>query len=311
MTTRRAVVIGANGQLGSDLVKELQARGQAAHESDAAYDAAYDVVGLRHADIEVTEAAGARETLAHLRPEVVFNMAAFHRVDDCEDDPERAFRVNAVAPASLARTCHDLGATLVHISTDYVFGSDRGRQTPYRETDVPGPVNVYGASKLAGEYLVRNASPRHIVVRTTGLYGPAGSSGKGGNFIELMLRLAREGKPIRVVDDQRLAPTYTPDLAATIVNLVDRQASGLFHVVNTGDCSWYEFAAAIFELAGLAPDLSPTTTETFAARADRPRYSVLSNAAVAEVGVPRPRPWREALARYLSARAQTLDAQQV
>lgn len=140
------------------------------------------------------------------------------------------------------------------------------------------------------------------MARTTGLYGTAGSSGKGGNFVELMLRLAHEGKPIRVVNDQRLAPTYTPDLAATLVDLVEREQYGLFHVVNAGECSWFEFASAIFELAGLSPDLSPTTTETFAARADRPRYSALSTLSLTDVGVSRPRPWREALTAYLAAR---------
>jgi dTDP-4-dehydrorhamnose reductase len=298
----KAVVIGGNGQLGSDLVRVLRARRLAPTEASGS-SADDDVVSLRHADIEVCNAANVRETLFQLKPAVVFNMAAFHRVDDCEADPERAFNVNSLAPAHLARICHDLDAILVHISTDYVFGSDRQRAIPYREADAPGPVNVYGASKLAGEYLVRNSTPKHVVVRTTGLYGTAGSSGKGGNFVELMLRLAREGKPIRVVNDQRLAPTYTADLAASIIDLVDHQQYGLFHVVNQGGCSWFEFATAIFELAGLAPDLAPTATETFAARADRPRYSVLSTESLADAGFARLRPWREALTAYLEARA--------
>jgi dTDP-4-dehydrorhamnose reductase len=302
MPTRTAVVIGANGQLGSDLVRQLQARSS----TEGGAEPAYNVVGLRHTDIEICDAAGAGETLSRLKPDVVFNMAAFHRVDDCEQDRERAFRLNAIAPADLARICCDLGSTFVHISTDYVFGSDRQRRSPYSEMDLPGPVNVYGASKLAGEYLVRNVCPRHVVVRTTGLYGIAGSSGKGGNFVELMLRLARQGQPIRVVNDQRLAPTYTPDLAASLIDLVDRQKYGLFHVVNAGDCSWFEFASAIFELAGLSPDLSPTTTETFAARADRPRYSVLSSASLASVGLSEPRPWREALSAYLATRTEAV-----
>jgi len=299
----KAVVIGGNGQLGSDLVRVLQARRVAASAASGGSVEDDGVVSLRHADIEVCNPVEVRETLSQLKPAVVFNMAAFHRVDDCEDDQERAFSVNAVAPAHLARICHELDAVFVHISSDYVFGSDRQRAVPYLETDAPGPVNVYGASKLAGEYLVKNSTPKHVVVRTTGLYGTAGSSGKGGNFVELMLRLAREGKPIRVVNDQRLAPTYTADLAPAIIDLVDRQQYGLFHVVNRGGCSWFEFATAIFELAGLAPDLTPTATETFAARAERPRYSVLSTESLADAGIARPRPWREALAAYLEARA--------
>jgi dTDP-4-dehydrorhamnose reductase len=295
---RKAVVIGANGQLGSDLVKELRSR---CTPEDTGRPS-YDVVGLRHADIEVCDAPAARRVLTTLEPDVVFNLSAFHRVDDCEDLPERAFEVNAVAPSNLARVCRDVGAAFVHISTDYVFGIDQRRDTPYAETDLPGPVNVYGVSKEAGEHLVRHACDKHIIVRTTGLYGTAGSSGKGGNFVETMLRLAREGKAIRVVNDQHLAPTYTPDLAATIVDLVDGDHYGLFHVVNEGGCSWFEFASAIFALAGLAPEFTPTTSEAFPTKAERPRYSVLANRALAAVGVPSPRPWREALAHYLASR---------
>lgn len=300
MTTPAAVVIGANGQLGSDLIKLLEARRSTLGESELVYD----VVGLRHSDIDICDLSGARETLTQLHPSMVFNMAAFHQVDKCEDDPERAFLVNAIAPANLAQICHDLGATLVQISTDYVFGSDYQRKAPYSETDLPGPVNVYGTSKLAGEYMVRNVLAKHIIVRTSGLYGVAGSSGKGGNFIELMIRLAHEGKPIRVVNDQRLAPTFTVDLASTIIDLANRAQYGLFHAVSEGNCSWYEFASAIFELAGMSPDLSPTTTDEFAARANRPRYSALSSESLTRVGVLRPRPWREALSAYMAARRQ-------
>jgi dTDP-4-dehydrorhamnose reductase len=207
-----------------------------------------------------------------------------------------------VAPGNLARICRDLNATFVHISTDYVFGIDQTRGRPYLETDLQGPVNVYGASKAAGEHLVHHAWHKHIIVRTTGLYGTAGSSGKGGNFVETMLRLAREGKPIRVVNDQHLAPTYTPDLAASITDLVDGEHYGLFHVVNEGGCSWFDFASNIFALAELAPDLSPVTSEAFPTKADRPRYSVLACNALATAGLPTPRPWREALADYLAER---------
>ena len=226
----------------------------------------------------------------------------FLRVDDCEDAADRAFQVNAVAPGNLARICRDLSALLVHISTDYVFGADHSHSTPYGETDLPGPVNVYGTSKLAGEYLVRQGCDRSLVVRTTGLYGVAGSSGKGGNFVETMLRLAGEGKPIRVVDDQRLAPTYTPDLASAILDLVEGGHHGLFHVVNAGGCSWFEFASAIFALEGLTPDLSPTTSAAFPTKAVRPSYSVLACRALQANGLVSPRPWREALADYLVAR---------
>lgn len=296
----RVVVIGANGQLGSDLVKELRSRSP----RDAIGEPEFEVIGLTHGDIELSNAESARETLTHLGPEIVLNMAAFHRVDDCEDNPEKAFRVNAIAVANLAYVCRDLDAMLLHMSTDYVFGGGPSRRKPYTEDDAPRPLNVYGISKLSGEYFVQSLCPKHLVVRTSGLYGKAGSSGKGGNFVELMLRLAREGKPIRVVDDQRLSPTYTKDLAAKIVDLVSGGYCGLYHIVNAGSCTWYEFATRIFELARLSPQLSATTTEAFGAKANRPRYSALASQALERIGTTGLRAWPEALSAYMSAKAR-------
>jgi dTDP-4-dehydrorhamnose reductase len=239
----KIVLIGANGQLGSDLVKALRG---------------FDVVGLTHADLEVCDGEAVRKMVGGLRPDLVINTSAFHRVDECEDAPEKALAVNAVAVRELARICADAGCALVHMSTDYVFGgSPRQPEEPYDEDDAPSPLNVYGVSKLAGEYFVRYLCPKHFLVRSTGLYGVVGSSGKGGNFVETMVRLAREGKPIRVVDDQVLTPTYTRELAAKIAELVQTDAYGLYHVTNSGRCSWYEFAGRIFELMGLTPDFGP------------------------------------------------------
>jgi dTDP-4-dehydrorhamnose reductase len=284
----RVVIIGAGGQLARDLRKALLE---------------VDLVPLTHAELDITEHVQARAVLAEQHPDVVINTAAFHRVDDCESEVERSFSVNALAVLNLARSCAELGATLVHLSTDYVFKGDR--RQPYTETDNPNPQNVYGASKLAGEYLARCYCPKHFVVRSSGLYGVAGSSGKGGNFVELMLRLAGEGKTIRVVDDQRLTPTYTVDLAHTIARLIRTDAYGLYHATSEGECSWFEFAQAIFAKSNLSPELLPTTTEAFGARALRPAYSVLNNQALAAIGLPSMRHWSEALDSYLRERSVT------
>lgn len=286
----KVLLIGANGQLGGDLADMLRASGR------------HEVIALTHADIEVTDPESVRVALDAHRPAVVVNTAAYHKVDEVEQNPERAFLVNAIAPWWLAQTCRERDAVLMFISTDYVFGGDRTRMTPYAEQDLPAPLNVYGASKLAGEHLVRTTWEKHYVVRTSGLYGHRGASGKGGNFVELMLRLAREGKDIRVVDDQRLTPTYTVDLAQGLIALMETGRYGLYHMTNEGDCTWYEFAARIFELSGLRPNLAPTTSSEFKTVATRPTYSVLSKSGLAAIGLPPMRNWHLALAEYLQSR---------
>jgi dTDP-4-dehydrorhamnose reductase len=278
----RTVLIGAAGQLGTDLARML---------------AKEHLIALTHRDVEVCDHRATRDLLAGLRPRVVINTSAYLRVDDCEDQVARAFEVNAFAVRNLAEACASVDAMLVHLSTDYVFGGEW--REPYHERDRPAPVNVYGVSKLAGEQLVQASGARHLIVRSSGLYGTAGASGKGGNFVETMVRLARDGKPIRVVDDQILTPTFTEDLARKIVQLIKKDAVGLFHVTNHGACSWYEFARAIFELAGLRPDLTPTTTEAFGSRARRPAYSVLENGRLGELGLDDLPLWSESLAAYL------------
>lgn len=279
----KVAVIGAKGQLGSDLVKSLSV---------------YDLVPLGHSDIEICDHTATGEMLRYLKPDVVINTAAYHQVDDCEDYVERALQVNAVAPRNLAALSEELGYVLVHLSTDYVFGGEK--RTPYREQDPPDPLNAYGVSKLAGEHLVRRTSQRHFVIRSSGLYGTAGAAGKGGNFVEMMLRRAKEGSPIRVVDDQVLSPTFTEDLARSIRELIEADdAFGLYHVTNGGECSWYEFATKVFDLLGLRPELAATSSQEFGAKAQRPTYSVLANERLGEAGFSRLRPWEDALADYL------------
>ena len=283
----KVAVLGSAGQLGRDLVPRL----------------AGEVVSLTRADLDLAKPETIAPAVERVRPAVLVNCAAYNFVDKAEAEPEAAFAVNAWGVRELARACAAAGVKLVHISTDYVFGLDAGRTTPLTEDDPPGPVSVYGLSKLAGEYVVRAASPDNLVVRTCGLYGVWGSGGKGGNFVETMLRVAGQGKPLRVVHDQRCTPTYTADLAAALAGLIAAGASGLFHVTSGGGCSWYEFAAEIFRLTGVAADLSPISSAQFGAAAGRPPYSILSNAKLASGAGTPPRPWPEALAAYLAERA--------
>lgn len=285
------LLIGANGQLGSDL-----------HQVITQEAPTYMVVPLTHREIEVTDTSSLQSLLKTYIPDIVINTAAYHRIDEAEQFPEQAFIVNSIAPWHLAQLCNQMNCALVFISTDYVFGGDRSRRTPYTERDVPAPQNIYGASKLAGECLVRSACDRHFIVRTSGLYGVRGPSGKGGNFVDLMIRKAKDGNQIRVVNDQRLTPTYTKDLALAILKLIESNRYGLYHITNAGDCTWYQFATKIFEIAGLNADLFPTTSSEFKTVATRPGYSVLANTALTMIGLPVMRPWNAALQDYIHLR---------
>lgn len=284
MTT---LLIGAKGQLGAELQRAF---------------VDHDLVPLAHADLELTDRAKVWEALDTYRPGLILNTAAYHRVDECEDEPERAFAVNALAVRDLAMVAKGIGAVLVHFSTDYVFDGRQSR--PYQEGDSPGPLSVYATSKLAGELFVRAVLDRYFLVRTCGLYGTAGSRGKGGNFVETMLRLAREGREIRVVGDQVLTPTSAKELAKKVRQLVETERYGLYHITNSGECSWYRFASAIFELARLQARLSETTSAAYGARATRPAYSVLDNANLRSLGLDDLCHWRDALKEYLADRKQ-------
>jgi dTDP-4-dehydrorhamnose reductase len=278
----RVIVIGPNGQLGTDILHAWPAE---------------DLVGLTHAQIEVADRASVMHAISDLRPALVVNTAAFHDVDLCESELDRAFAVNTLGAGHLADACREHGAALMHISTDYVFPGDATE--PYDEADCTGPRTVYGLSKAAGEQLIRNRLPRHYIVRSSGLYGVAGASGKGGNFVERMLQLARDGKDIKVVDDQVLSPTFTADLARKLLEIAGSERYGTYHVTSSESCSWYEFARTIFEKTRTKVSLEPTTTANFPSPAVRPAYSVLANNALAAVGIERARPWRDALTDYL------------
>lgn len=284
------MVIGANGQLGNDLVEVL---------SDET------VIALTHADVEISDFESVDEIVAHHRPEVVINTAAYHKVEECEKSPGKAFGVNAVGASNVARSCSAYGATLVYISTDYVFDGRKG--SPYVESDLPMPLNVYGASKLAGEYVIRYTLERHFIVRTSGLYGAHECRAKRGNFIDLMLRLARGGDEIRVVNDEVLTPTSTFDLSRQIRSLSQTDHYGLYHVTNNGQCSWYDFARAIFDILEMNVNLVPTTSDEFPRPVKRPAYSALQNKALQDLGLDQMRHWRQALRAYLESRTSLED----
>ena len=283
----RVAIIGAFGQLGSDLMPLLGDR----------------AIPLGHADIEITDPASIARALDAAWPTHVINCAAYNLVDRAEDESELAHRINGLGPGYLAEWCSRNGAVLMHVSTDYVFGADAERRTPFDETAPTAPVSVYGNSKLAGELAVRSLCPRHFIVRTCGLYGHHAARGKG-NFVETMLRLGRERPELRIVADQRCTPTSTTDLARALVSLIETDAFGPYHATSSGDCSWFEFACEIFRLANFPVKTAPSTAAEYSAKARRPSYSVLDCSKLAKV-LGRPMPsWQDALSRYLAGRSE-------
>ncbi len=281
----RLLVFGGWGQLGSDLAAEAEGP--------------HELIRPRRTEVDVTDAGAVREAVLANRPHAVITAAAFHKVERCEEEPEEAFRVNALGALSVARAANEAGARCVYLSSDYVFDGETRRG--FEELDRTAPLNVYGASKVGGEQLVALACPDSLVVRTSGLFGVAGSSGKGGNFVETMLAKAERRESISVVDDVTFSPTSTRDLAGRILLFLERGVrAGVYHAVNDGSCSWYGFARAVLELAGVAADLSPRPAGDQTPR--RPRCSVLLDTAPARLGLPPMRPWRQALAAYLADR---------
>lgn len=284
MTFERALITGGGGQLASDLEQLL------------APD--LKVRRPRRDELDVTDDGAVDRALADLDPQVVFNCAAFHNVDVCEREEDRSFEVNARAVKRLAERCQATGAKLVHLSTNYVF--DGRRRQPYAEHDTPSPRSIYALSKLAGEYAALAYAPDALVVRTAGLYGLHGSASKGGNFVTRMVARAREQGSLRMVDDQRLSPTFTHDLAQALLAAVKARATGVLHLTNSSDCSWFEFTRKIMELAEIEVPIEPVETTRPPGKADRPLNGVLDRPAADAAGLEPLRPWEEALAAYMS-----------
>jgi len=291
----KIAVIGANGQLGSDLVVAFSGNGDF-------------VCGLTHSDIEITDLDSVSRVLEGIQPQLIVNTAAMHHVENCESEPEKAFAVNALGPRNLAIVARKLDAALMHVSTDYVF--DGGKGSPYEERDIPLPLSVYGITKLAGEHFVRAMTPRHFVIRTSALYGKSPCRAKGGlNFIELMLKLAKERGEVRVVDSEVVTPTSTAELAQQMLVLSRSDCYGLYHATAEGSCSWYEFAREIFAMTDTPVRLKVAAPGEFPAKVARPKYSVLENRALKNLGVNQFRPWPEALHDYLGNRVKSPSAE--
>lgn len=281
---RKVVVIGGNGQLGSDLVEHWR----------ASHDA---VVAFTHDDIQIEDMDSVRSVLTDAKPDVILNTAAFHNVPKCEEDPGRAFAVNGAGALNVARVSADLGATNVYFSTDYVFDGAIGR--PYVETDAPNPLNVYASTKLLGEYYTLNYAPESFVLRVSGIYGKVPCRAKGGNFITTMLRAAKERPEVKVVTDEVLTPTPTWAIANAARQIVETGKSGRYHVTCEGECSWYEFARVIFSTLKIRTPLRPASVHDFPSPVRRPFYSVLENSMMKNQQIPDMPHWEEALVNFL------------
>lgn len=281
----KIAIIGADGQLGADLCKVIPKQ---------------DQIPLTVREIDITNRKQTLEVLKKYSPGIVINTAAYHRVDDCEDHVSEAFAVNTVSVKYLAETCRKIDAALVHLSTDYVFDGEKNK--PYVETDAPNPRSAYGISKLAGEYCVKYLLNKYFIVRSTGLYGAAGCMGKGGgNFVDNIISKAHSQQKLMIVNDEFVSPTYTVDLAEKICELIETGRYGLYHIVNQGSCSWYEYGKKVFDLLGEEIIITAVNENnlTDKPRARRPKYSVLASEGIEKIGLKKMRPWDEALRAYL------------
>ena len=292
VSQNRVAIFGSGGQLGVELKEEFTRRG-------------YSVQGFGRATVDITNAGQVEATVASYDPDLVLNATAYNQVDLAEKDPQTAYAVNALAVRNLAMACLQTRAKFVHYSTDYVFDGAAGR--PYLETDLPFPLGAYAVSKLAGEHYARAYLDSALVIRTSGVFGPAGLETARGNFVELMLRLAAGGQTVRVVEDHVASPTFAPALASRTADLVQRGAQGLFHIGGGAAISWYDWARKIFAAAGVTPSLEPTNEQEFRTPARRPKYSALSNAKMESFGVTEMPTLDEAIKLYLLARSRKVS----
>ena len=281
----KVAVIGANGQLGTDVIAEFAG-------------SRYEVFPLTHADLDIATLESTRSVLTRIHPSLIVNTAAMHHVENCEKEPLKAYQINALGARHLAIAATELGAKLLHVSTDYVF--DGSKKQPYLESDLTAPLNVYGNTKLAGEMFIRASMDRYFILRTSARYGRHPCRAKGGrNFVELMLKLVREREELRVVDDEVVSPTSTAELAKQILVLSQTDQYGLYHATAEGSCSWYEFAKKIFEIANVKTNLAPALPNEFPAKVPRPKYSVLENFGLKTLGINSFKGWEDGLHSYL------------
>lgn len=293
----KVLLLGSNGQLGTDL--------RAAADS---CDDGIELISMTSSELDVSKVQAIEPTLADREFDALINCTSYHKTDEVESNAQKAIAINAHAVGALARACAAKKARFVHISTDYVF--DGRADEPYAETDPIGPLNVYGASKAMGESLVRIHHDDHLIFRVASLFGVAGASGKGGNFVETMIRVGRDKGALRVIADQFMSPTSTADVAAMILkSLAANIPAGTYHAVNSGKASWYEFASAIIRKAGVEATVDPIPASDYPLPARRPAFSVLNNDKLArEIGTPAD--WTDALDRYLQAKGHIIAAGQ-
>jgi len=279
-------VIGADGQLGTDICSALEKAG-------------FRLNRLTIKDIDISGRRSV-ESVFHenFLTDLVINTAAFHHVEKCETDPVRSFKVNGLGAANLARACTELHIPLMHISTDYVFDGSKGK--PYIESDIPNPLNVYAGSKLSGEYLIRSILNEFYILRLSGIYGQNICMDKGYNFVDRILQIGEERGEVRVVDDEVLAPTFTEDIAAQIVHMLKSNAAfGLYHVTAGGECSWYEFTKEIFRIKDTGVTVKKAAPGEFSGGVHRPAYSVLENKHLKDQGIYTMPHWKDGLKRYI------------
>lgn len=280
----RILVTGAKGMLGTDACEVLAE--------------AHEVIGVDIDDFDILKGDAAANSVAGLAPEVVLHLASFNRVDDAEDEKDAAFNCNAVGTMNMAKASRDAGARLVYVSTDYVF--DGSKDSPYVETDTPAPINFYGLTKLFGERYASSLNPRHLIVRTSWLYGP-----NGRNFVDTIVAKARAGQALRVVDDQLGSPTYTHHLARGIRAAIEKGVEGTLHMTNSGETNWYEFARTALELAGASAEIKPVDSASYPTKARRPANSVLGSLVMEHSGLEPLPGWRDGLRDHLRRKGAT------
>jgi dTDP-4-dehydrorhamnose reductase len=283
----RVVVFGSGGQLGVELCAELLRRG-------------YEVRGYERNAVSIGDGEKVERALAEFEPFAVFNSAAYNQVDVAEREPLAALEANALGVRNVAVACRQCDARLIHFSTDYVFDGELGRA--YKETDATHPLGAYAVSKLAGELYAQAYLEDPIIIRTSGVFGPGGMKTARGNFLEMMLRLAREGKPLRIVEDHVASPTYAPALASRSIDILERKLGGVFHIGGGQPISWFDYAKLIFEKAGVTANLTPTDAREYRTAARRPRYSALDNARLRECDIAPMPPLPQAVEEYLLKR---------
>jgi dTDP-4-dehydrorhamnose reductase len=281
----KIAIIGSNGQLGSDLVRELTLGG-------------FEVVPLTHVDISIEDLSSAREILLNIKPDAILNTAAFHVVPKCEDDPLKAFQINSLGALNFSKISDELNAISLYYSTDYVF--DGEKKSPYLESDRPNPLNIYASTKLNGEYYTLNYSKNGIVIRVSGIYGKVPCRAKGGNFITTMIKAAKEKPEVIVVGDEILTPTPTIEIARKTIEILKKNSFGLFHLTCEGQCSWYEFARVIFNTLNLNTPLKSCSVKDMPMLVKRPIYSVLENRIAKQLGISEMPYWKDALVKFLN-----------